>query len=222
MVFVLGPIHDWTDVAWSGCTLAGAVAALTVAVAVELNRRVPLLDIRWPAQLAQAQLDDQTEAVRTATVVQDARRGDIESARAVVSLDGIALENSVIRAPVDGAMGQGAVHAGQYVTLGTARVPHVGTDLCVTADFRETAMAGLQPGSGVSLTGDALRDRALQGHGDRLSPATASAFRLMAGSAGGGTVTRIAQRLPGRALIDRGQDRVELRSGMSVVVRADG
>ncbi|MFC3167430.1 MFS transporter [Paracoccus fontiphilus] len=52
--FVMGPIHDWTDAPWIGALLAGSVASLAVAVAVELNRRAPLLDIRWlvsPAML---------------------------------------------------------------------------------------------------------------------------------------------------------------------------
>ncbi|WP_411840480.1 MFS transporter [Paracoccus sp. ME4] len=49
---VMGPIYNWTDVAWIGWTLAGSVAALALAGAVELNRRAPLLDIRWLASPA--------------------------------------------------------------------------------------------------------------------------------------------------------------------------
>ncbi|GHG20775.1 MFS transporter [Paracoccus aerius] len=52
--FVLGPIHNWTDAPWVGALLAASVASLAVAVAVELNREAPLLDIRWlvsPAML---------------------------------------------------------------------------------------------------------------------------------------------------------------------------
>lgn len=52
IAFVMGPIYNWTDVAWIGAVLAGAVVALTLAVVVELNRRAPLLDIRWLASPA--------------------------------------------------------------------------------------------------------------------------------------------------------------------------
>lgn len=45
--FVMGPIHWWTDAPWVGVMMAGAVAALALAVAIELNRSAPLLDIRW-------------------------------------------------------------------------------------------------------------------------------------------------------------------------------
>jgi len=52
--FVMGPIHHWTDAPWIGALLAASAAALAIAVAVELNRAAPLLDIRWlvsPAML---------------------------------------------------------------------------------------------------------------------------------------------------------------------------
>ncbi|WEF25177.1 MFS transporter [Paracoccus sp. S3-43] len=52
--FVMGPIHYWTDAPWIGMLLAASAASLAGAVAVELNRAAPLLDIRWlvsPAML---------------------------------------------------------------------------------------------------------------------------------------------------------------------------
>ncbi|WP_103171119.1 MFS transporter [Paracoccus sp. SY] len=47
--FVMGPILYWTDAPWIGLLLAASVASLALAVAVELNRAAPLLDIRWLA-----------------------------------------------------------------------------------------------------------------------------------------------------------------------------
>lgn len=44
---VMGPIHGWTDAPWLGWTVVAALASLALAVAVELNRKAPLLDIRW-------------------------------------------------------------------------------------------------------------------------------------------------------------------------------
>ncbi|MBM3603534.1 MAG: MFS transporter [Alphaproteobacteria bacterium] len=52
IAFVMGPIYNWTDMAWIGLLLAAAVLSLTLAVTVELNRRAPLLDIRWLASPA--------------------------------------------------------------------------------------------------------------------------------------------------------------------------
>ena len=52
--FVMGPIHWWTEVPWLGWLMALSIACLTLAVAIELNRAAPLVDIRWlvsPAML---------------------------------------------------------------------------------------------------------------------------------------------------------------------------
>lgn len=51
---IQGPIHWWTDTAWVAIWLAGGIAALALAAMIELNRKVPLMDIRWlvsPAML---------------------------------------------------------------------------------------------------------------------------------------------------------------------------
>ena len=50
--FIMGPIYHWTDVAWIGWTIVVAVLSLTFAVIVELNRKAPLLDVRWLASPA--------------------------------------------------------------------------------------------------------------------------------------------------------------------------
>ncbi|MGR3199548.1 MAG: MFS transporter [Paracoccus sp. (in: a-proteobacteria)] len=52
IAFIMGPIYNWTGVAWVGWLLAASAAALTMAVMVELNRTAPLLDIRWLASPA--------------------------------------------------------------------------------------------------------------------------------------------------------------------------
>ncbi|MDH2326927.1 MFS transporter [Cereibacter sp. SYSU M97828] len=45
--FLMGPIHWWTDAGWIGLLLAGSVLSLALAVAIELRRETPLVDIRW-------------------------------------------------------------------------------------------------------------------------------------------------------------------------------
>jgi MFS family permease len=47
VVLVLGRIYWWFEAPWLGVLLAIAVAAVTTAVVIELNRPAPLLDIRW-------------------------------------------------------------------------------------------------------------------------------------------------------------------------------
>nr|WP_246504870.1 MFS transporter [Microvirga antarctica] len=46
---VLGRLYWWTEAPWLGEMLAVAVVSLTCAAVIELNRKSPLLDIRWLA-----------------------------------------------------------------------------------------------------------------------------------------------------------------------------
>lgn len=170
---------------------------------------------------AAAQLEVQTESIRSAEVALDARHAEIEGAEAAVELARIDLDNTVVRAPADGRLGQLGVHVGQYVTPGTALVSHVGQDLWIIASFRETNIAGLVPGTRIGFTVDALGGEGFTGHVAALSPATASEFGLMSATASSGNFTKIAQRLPVRITIDRDQPGADaLRPGMSTVVQA--
>ena len=56
VAFTMGAIHWWTDTPWLGWVLAGSIAALTLAIVIELNRKAPLLDIRWLATPAMLHL----------------------------------------------------------------------------------------------------------------------------------------------------------------------
>jgi MFS family permease len=47
MVLVLGRVYWWVEAPWLGVMLAVAIASVTCAVVIELNRQSPLVDIRW-------------------------------------------------------------------------------------------------------------------------------------------------------------------------------
>lgn len=49
IVLVLGRLYWWLEAPWIGMLLALAVVCLTIAAVIELNRKNPLLDIRWLA-----------------------------------------------------------------------------------------------------------------------------------------------------------------------------
>ncbi|AYG94352.1 MFS transporter [Brevundimonas naejangsanensis] len=48
-VLGLGRIVWWTEAAWIGCALVGAIVLLTAAVLIEYNRANPLIDLKWLA-----------------------------------------------------------------------------------------------------------------------------------------------------------------------------
>ncbi|MGI6851138.1 MFS transporter [Mesorhizobium sp. 1B3] len=49
VVLTLGRLYWWFEAPWIGMMLAVSIVCVTLAVAVELNRKSPLLDIRWLA-----------------------------------------------------------------------------------------------------------------------------------------------------------------------------
>ncbi|WP_199259919.1 HlyD family secretion protein [Paracoccus binzhouensis] len=162
------------------------------------------------------------ETVNGAQVGLAAKRAEIASARAAVELAQIDLDNTVIRAPANGRLGQVGVRIGQYVTAGTALVSHVGPDVWVIANFKETQLHGVRVGDRATFTVDAMQHRAFTGRIEAFSPATASEFSLLGSSNATGNFTKIVQRLPIRISIDPGQAMSEyLEPGLSVVVTVD-
>ncbi|MFT4148835.1 MAG: HlyD family secretion protein [Paracoccaceae bacterium] len=171
---------------------------------------------------AQAALDVQRENINSARTQISSAQASISSAQAAVQLAQIDLDNTVIRAPADGRLGQVSARVGQYVSAGTALVSHVGKDVWVIANFTETGLHGMRPDLPVRFTVDALGGRAFSGRVEAFSPATASEFSLLSGTNATGNFTKIAQRLPVRIAIDPGQEMSQyLAPGLSVVVHVD-
>lgn len=162
------------------------------------------------------------EEVNGAKVGLAAKQAQIASAQAAVELAQIDLDNTVIRAPSAGRLGQVSVHVGQYVTAGTALVSHVAPEVWVIANFKETQLYGIRIGDRASFTVDAMRHKTFTGRVEAFSPATASEFSLLSSTNATGNFTKVPQRLPLRISIDPGQEWSEyLEPGLSVVVTVE-
>lgn len=208
------------ETAQAGWNRTGALQDRGVASASAADQsQLALEQARAAVAQAEAQRDVQAEAAASARVSLSAFEAEIAGAEATVELARIDLDNTVIRARQDGRLGAVSVQPGQYVTPGTALVSEVGADLWVIANFRETALAGMQTGDTAQFTVDAVPGRVFTGRIEAFSPATASEFGLLSGTNATGNFTKIAQRLPVRIAIDPGQPGSEaLVPGLSVVV----
>ena len=92
----------------------------------------------------------------------------------------------------------------------------------VTANFKETQLAYIEPGQKVEVSVDALKHATLTGHVERFSPAAGSEFSVIRPDNATGNFTKVAQRIPVRIRIDPGQPAVErLAPGMSVVAKVN-
>ena len=109
------------------------------------------------------------------------------------------LSFTVIRAPIDGVIGNRAVQTGDYVQTGQRLASLVPLDeVYVDANFKETQLARLRPGQTVSIAVDALPEHTIQGTVESFSPASGAVFSLLPPDNATGNFTKIVQRLPVR------------------------
>jgi membrane fusion protein (multidrug efflux system) len=133
------------------------------------------------------------------------------------------LSNTVIRAPIDGVVGNKAVQVGQYVRaesqlLSVVPLPNV----YIVANFKETQFANIRREQPVTIRLDAFPDERVQGYVESFSPATGAQFSLLPPENATGNFTKVVQRLPVRIAV-RSDNRLSglLRPGLSVVVSID-
>lgn len=145
----------------------------------------------------------------------------VDVARAQVEQARIALNRTVIRAPVGGVVGARGVRVGQYVRPGGQVLSIVPLgDAYVVANFKETQVDHLRLGQTVEISADAYPGQHLTGHIDSFSPATGSEFALIPIENATGNFTKITQRVPVRIRVDRASG-AALRPGLSVEVKVD-
>ncbi|WP_369691249.1 HlyD family secretion protein [Sphingobium amiense] len=166
--------------------------------------------------------DSATQDVLSVDVNRGSLKAAVEGAMAALHAAEIDLENTVVRAPQDGRLGDVGVRAGQYVTNGTQLVFLVPRRLWVTANFKEAQTARMAPGQPAWFTVDALEDAKVRGHVERIAPAAGSEFTVLKPDNATGNFTKVAQRISVRISVDPGQPLGEkLRPGMSVEAHVD-
>jgi len=227
--------------------IAGAEAATKMVeadsgrVSRELARNKALIEqklipaARYDTSLAErgrltAEADRMAAALQAAeqdkAMIEAQRTGALASLRAATAratLARIELENTTIRAPMAGVIGNLGVRLGEIVRNGTLLMAVVPLDkVWVEANFKETQIAGLKVGQPVRLAVDAYPELALEGRIESLSPASGARFSLLPPENATGNFTKIVQRVPVRiTLPDALRAQQILRPGLSVKVTVD-
>ena len=113
------------------------------------------------------------------------------------------LSFSVIRSPVTGIVGKKSVEVGQNVSVGQELLDVVPLDdIWVTANFKETQLAHMEPGQPVDIKVDAYGHK-WKGHVSNLGGGTGSVFSLLPPENATGNYVKVVQRVPVRIDFDR-------------------
>jgi membrane fusion protein, multidrug efflux system len=116
-----------------------------------------------------------------------------EAARDIAQID---LENTVVRAPVSGVVGNRQVRIGRLVAPGGSLLDIVPLDVWVVANFKETQLEHIRPGQAVRIAVDSYPGEAFEGVVDSFAPGSGSAFSLLPPDNATGNFVRVVQRVP--------------------------
>lgn len=133
------------------------------------------------------------------------------------------LDATVLRAPFDGTIGNLSVAVGDLVAPGKRLLAVVPLDkVYVEANFKETQIAELAPGTEVHLAFDAFPGREVTGTVEGVAPASGAQFSLLPPENATGNFTKVVQRVPVRIAVPAEVAHEGwLRPGLSVQASAD-
>jgi len=169
------------------------------------------------AHLAEARAGSRMVSVRAS----DAAAARARVAEAQADLDAAELELSYteIVAPVDGVVTHKSVEVGQIVEPGQGLLVIVPlNDVWVTADYKETQLADVQPGQKAEIHVD-MYDKTFTGHVDSIAGATGARLSLLPPENATGNFVKVVERIPVKILLDPiPAGEAILRPGMNVDV----
>jgi membrane fusion protein (multidrug efflux system) len=163
-----------------------------------------------------------TQQFDTANATFAELRSKYEAVSAQVDQAKLNLENTKIKAPVDGSIAKKSVEKGQLASAGVPLIGFVGdSERWVMANFKETEIAGIKIGSPVDIEIDAIDGRSYRGTVSSLSAATGATFTLLPPDNATGNFTKVVQRVPVKIKLENlaDGDLELLRAGLSAFVK---
>lgn len=167
------------------------------------------------AGILQAKANQRQVPVRVA----DASSATASIAQAHANLEAAKLDlgYTTIVAPMDGVVTRKTVEIGQVVQQGQGLMMLVPLqDVWVTANFKETQLAGVRDGQKAEVKAD-LSGKTYAGHVDSIAAATGTRMSLLPPENATGNYVKVVQRIPVKIVLDPipGGNQV-LRPGMNV------
>jgi membrane fusion protein, multidrug efflux system len=171
---------------------------------------------------ASATVEAQQQRIAVLATQREAAIAALAQARAARDLAQIDLDNTVVRAPVSGVIGNRQVRVGRLVAPGISLLELVPVDnVWVVANFKETQLEHIRPGQHVRITIDGYPSEAFEGVVDSVSPGSGSAFSLLPVDNATGNFVRVVQRVPVKIRLVRNPLPGRLVPGLSARVEID-
>ncbi len=144
----------------------------------------------------------------------------IQLAKAQLETAELNLSYTVILAPCDGYTSRKEIQVGQLVQPGQTLLDIVESgDVWVTANYKETQLKHIAPGSDVEIKVDAIPGVTFSGKVEAISTATGSSLSILPQDNSAGNFVKVRQRIPVRIEFtsdNKPEDMARLRAGMNV------
>ncbi|MBD5214090.1 MAG: HlyD family secretion protein [Bacteroidales bacterium] len=144
----------------------------------------------------------------------------IELGKALLETAELNLSYTIITAPCDGFTSRKEIQVGQLVQPGQTLLDVVDSqDIWVAANYKETQLSHIEPGSDVEIEVDAIPGVAFSGKVKSISTATGASLSLLPQDNSAGNFVKVRQRIPVRIEFtadNRPEDMAKLRAGMNV------
>lgn len=178
-------------------------------------------------EAARARYEQATESRNATSLVRQEQAQRLTQNTAAISvsearynLARLNLSYTVIVATADGVMGRKDIHEGQLVQPGQQLARIVDDNqVWVTANYRESQLRHISVGSEVDFTADAIPGVTFHGRVESLSPATGSAYSMVAADNATGNFVKVEQRVPVRIVLTKDNQPADvalLRTGLNV------
>ena len=178
----------------------------------------------WSGRLegAAAGLDAAKASASIAEAQEQEAAAALEVAEAMLEIARQNLDDTKVRAPKNGIAGNLAARDGQYVNPGQRLVSVIPlADVYVVANFKESQIGRIRPGSKVDLEIDAYPGVKIEGEVESLAPASGAEFSLLPPENATGNFTKIVQRMPVRIKVTHAPASIVLLPGLSVTAAVD-
>ncbi|MEZ5892610.1 MAG: HlyD family secretion protein [Parvularculaceae bacterium] len=178
----------------------------------------------WSGKLesAAASLEAAKAAAQVTLAQQEEAEAALAKAEALLETARLNEENTIVRAPRDGVVGNLAAREGQFATPGQRLMSLVPLgEVYVVANFKETQIRRIRPGAKAHLELDAYPGAKVTGEVETFSPASGSEFSLLPPENATGNFVKIVQRVPVRIRIVEAPKGVTILPGLSVTAAVD-